>query len=77
MKNDNLISAQPLIHEGKLISHNTGKWNETEFNEHKEVIVGYYHVLCRDMKEAIEIANLTKLYSSFSEPLSLFFAFIF
>jgi hypothetical protein len=40
-----------------MISGAKGKWKETPFNETREVRVGYYHILARDMDEAISIAK--------------------
>jgi hypothetical protein len=56
-KDGQLISAQPLIREGKMISGSIGDWKEKPFNESKEVIVGYYHILAKDMDEAIKMAK--------------------
>lgn len=52
-----LKSAQPLIREGKIIYRSNNEWKEKPFNERKEVQVGYYHILAKDMNEAIEIAK--------------------
>jgi hypothetical protein len=52
-----LISAQPLVREGKIISGSGNSWNEVPFNESKEVIVGYYHIFAESMEDAIEIAK--------------------
>jgi hypothetical protein len=52
-----LISAQPMVREGKLISGSNNAWNEKPFNESKEVIVGYYHILANDMDDAVAIAK--------------------
>lgn len=52
-----LISAQPLVREGRIISGSNGAWKEQPFNERKEIIVGYYHILAKDMEEAIAIAK--------------------
>ncbi|HVO74804.1 MAG TPA: YciI family protein [Ignavibacteriaceae bacterium] len=58
LKNEGkLISAQPLIREGKMISGSKGDWKDGPFNETKEVIVGYYHVLANDINEAASIAK--------------------
>ena len=57
-KEGKLISAQPLIREGTIISGKNGEWNERPFNETKEVQVGYYHILAKDMDEAIAIAKM-------------------
>jgi hypothetical protein len=56
-KNGNLKSAQPLVKEGKIISGSKDAWKDGPFNESKEVIVGYYHILANSMEEAIEIAK--------------------
>ena len=56
-KEGKLKSAQPLVREGKIISGSKGAWKEVPFNETKEVQVGYYHILAKDMDEAIEIAK--------------------
>jgi hypothetical protein len=57
MKKGKLKGAQPLPRQGKMISGSKGTWKEGPFNETKEVIVGYYHILARDMDEAIAIAK--------------------
>src|SRR5438105_651509 len=56
-KEEKLKSAQPLIREGKMISGSKGAWRDAPFNETKEVIVGYYHIVAKDLDEAIEIAK--------------------
>ena len=56
-KDGNLKSAQPLVKEGKMISGSKDAWKDGPFNESKEVIVGYYHILAHTMEEAIEIAK--------------------
>lgn len=53
-----LISAQPLIRTGVLISKNENEWKEVPFNEYNEIIGGYYHILAKDINEAISIAKL-------------------
>ena len=57
MKNGNLKSAKPLIREGKMISGNPGAFKDGPYNESKEIIVGYYHILAKDLDEAIGIAQ--------------------
>lgn len=56
-KNGNLKSAQPLLREGKMISGKPGAFKDGPFNETKEVIVGYYHILAKDLDEAMSIAR--------------------
>jgi hypothetical protein len=37
-----LLSAQPLVREGKIISGSEGKWTESPLESGKEIQVGYY-----------------------------------
>jgi hypothetical protein len=58
LKQENkLIEAQPLVREGTIISRHEGEWKEIPFNESKEVQVGYYHILAKDLEDAIKIAK--------------------
>ena len=50
-------AAQPLEMEGTIISQEQGKFIDGPFNETKEVISGYYHILASDLDEAIEISK--------------------
>lgn len=56
-KDGKLKAAQPLVREGVIISGSKGKWKQIPFNETKEVQAGYYHILAKDMSDAIEIAK--------------------
>lgn len=50
-------AAQPLEMEGAIISQKDKKFIDGPFNETKEVISGYYHILASDLNEAIEIGK--------------------
>jgi len=52
-----LISAKPIVWSGNIISGKPGRWNEKPYNESGEVIGGYYHILARDIEEAMDIAK--------------------
>jgi hypothetical protein len=52
-----LISAQPIEWTGKIISGKINEFNTSPFNESKEIIGGYYHVLADNLEEAIAIAK--------------------
>jgi hypothetical protein len=56
-RDGNLISAQPLVREGKMISGMKGAWKTGDFNESKEAIFGYYHIYAKDLEEAVSIAK--------------------
>ena len=58
LKSENkLISAQPLLHEGIVISKNGVQWNDRDISADSEIQVGYYHILARDFDDAIRIAR--------------------
>jgi len=57
-KGGNLISAQPLIREGTMVSGGNNAWQHGPYNDdHREVIVGYYHIRANNLDEAIAIAK--------------------
>ena len=50
-------SAQPLEMEGRILSYKNGEIIDGPYNETKEIISGYYHLLAKDLDEAIAIAK--------------------
>ncbi|WP_103068116.1 YciI family protein [Aquimarina sediminis] len=50
-------SAQPLEMKGRILSYKNGKIIDGPYNETKEIISGYYHILAKDLEEAIEITK--------------------
>ena len=57
-----LKSAQPLDMQGKMISGATGSLKDGPFNETKEVIAGYFHIVAKDLDEAISIARKNPIF---------------
>jgi hypothetical protein len=56
-KDGKLISAQPLVKEGKIVSGSEGSWKEISLQPNREIQVGYYHILAADIDEAVAIAK--------------------
>jgi hypothetical protein len=56
-KEGRLVSAQPLVLEGKMVSRSRGAWKAGPFSETAEIIVGYYRILAKDLNEAVAIAE--------------------
>ena len=52
-----LIAAQPIVREGTVIKKSQTGWTETDIANNTEVQVGYYHILAKDIHEAIAIAK--------------------
>jgi hypothetical protein len=50
-------AAQPLEMNGSIISNNNGTISSIPFNETELAISGYYHILAKDLNEAMEIAK--------------------
>ena len=57
VKEQKMKAAQPLEMEGSIISFKNGKFIDGPFNETKEVISGYYHILAEDLSEAVKLAK--------------------
>ena len=58
LKSENkLISAQPLIREGKVLKKSDKGWTLEDISVQKKVHVGYYHIQASDLEEALKIAK--------------------
>lgn len=53
----NLISARPMEKTGKLIVRKANVWEEFELDATEEITGGYYHILAKNLDEAITIAK--------------------
>lgn len=62
MEAGKLKGAQPLEMEGAIIHGNKGTFKDGPFNESKEVIVGYFHILADNLDEAINIAKANPMF---------------
>lgn len=62
MESGKLKGAQPLETKGAIIHGNRGAFKDGPFNESKEVIVGYFHILAENLEEAIEIAKANPVF---------------
>jgi hypothetical protein len=51
-----MISAQPLVRDGVLISK-PGEWKSEPIQPMKTVQVGYYHIRATSLEDAIDIAR--------------------
>ena len=62
MEKEVLKSAQPLDMQGKMLSGAAGSIKDGPFNETKEVIAGYFHIIAKDMDEALVIAKKNPIF---------------
>jgi hypothetical protein len=61
-KEGKLIGAQPLQIDGAFIQGNKGVFKDGPFIESKEVIIGYYHIIAKNLDEAIQIAKANPVF---------------
>ena len=52
-----LVAAQPLSMNGGMVQRKKGVFKDGPFVETKEIIIGYFHILAKDLDEAREIAR--------------------
>ena len=58
LKNEGkLISTQPIEPQGTIVSRRDGNWKAVPYSESIESIGGHYHILAKDLAEAITIAK--------------------
>src|SRR5687768_929017 len=57
MKTGKLKGAAPLDKGSRIVTDADGALKDGPFNETKEVIAGYFHIVAKDMTEAVEIAK--------------------
>lgn len=55
--NGNLIAAQPIMRKGCTVLKQGSDWAIEPLDVNDSVQVGYYHILAKDLDEAIEIAK--------------------
>jgi hypothetical protein len=64
MQEGKLKGAQPLDVDGTIIRGKKGVFKDGPFNESKEIIVGYFHIIANDLDEAIAIAKANPTFEA-------------
>jgi len=62
IKEGKLKSAQPLEKGSRIVTETGGVLKDGPFNESKEVIAGYFHIVANDIDEAVEIAKANPIF---------------
>ena len=63
MKEGTIKSAQPLDIGSRIITRTNGVLKDGPFNESKEVVAGYFHIVAKDMDNAVEIAKANPIFN--------------
>ena len=62
MKEGKLKSAAPLEKGSRVVTEQNGTMKDGPFNETKEVIAGYFHIVAKDIQEAVDIAKANPIF---------------
>lgn len=62
MKEGKLKSAAPLDKGSRIVTSTNGMIKDGPFNESKEVIAGYFHIVANDFQEAVDIAKANPIF---------------
>ena|SRR5688572_17017451 len=63
MKEGTIKSAQPLAEGSRVVSQTNGVLKDGPFNESKEVVAGYFHIVAKDMNDAVAIAKANPIFN--------------
>ena len=62
MKEGKLKSAAPVDKGSRIVTDQNGIMKDGPFNETKEVIAGYFHIVAKDIQEAVDIAKANPIF---------------
>lgn len=63
MKEGTIKSAQPLDIGSRIVTGTNGVLKDGPFNESKEVVAGYFHIVAKDMDSAVAIAKANPIFN--------------
>jgi hypothetical protein len=62
MKEGHIKSGQPVDKGSRIVTEDNGIIKDGPFNESKEVIAGYFHIVAGSMDEAVSIAKANPIF---------------
>jgi hypothetical protein len=63
MKEGILKNANPIDKGSRVITESNGALRDGPFNESKEVVAGYFHIVAKDIDEAVAIAKRNPIFN--------------
>ena len=73
MKEGKLKNANPIEKEGsRIVAKNNGTLKDGPFNESKEVVAGYFHLVATDINEAVQIAKENPIFNDISTKIEVY-----
>jgi hypothetical protein len=71
IKEGKIKSAQPLDKGSRIVTSSNGVVKDGPFNETKEVVAGYFHIVAKDLEEAVEIAKANPIFDDFPSSIEV------
>lgn len=71
IKDGTIKSAQPLDKGSRIVTESNGILKDGPFNESKEVIAGYFHIVAKDMDDAVAIAKANPIFQDISTKIEV------
>lgn len=63
IKEGKLKNANPIDKGSRVVTMGNGIFKDGPFNESKEVVAGYFHIVAKDINEAVEIAKANPIFN--------------
>jgi hypothetical protein len=63
IKEGKLKNANPVDQGSRVVSGSKGNMKDGPYNETKEVIAGYFHIVANDIDEAVAIAKANPIFN--------------
>jgi hypothetical protein len=60
-----------LGNSSQIVIDANGIIKDNSFNESKEVIVGYFHIVAKDIQEAVDIAQANPIFNDISAKIEV------
>lgn len=66
-----LKNANPIDKGSRVITSSDGILKDGPFNESKEVVAGYFHIVAKDIHEAVAIAKANPIFNDISTTIEV------
>jgi hypothetical protein len=71
IKEGKLKNANPVDQGSRLVTGSNGVLKDGPFNESKEMVAGYFHIVAKDMDEAVAIAKANPIFNDISTKIEV------
>lgn len=71
IKDGKLKSAAPLDNSSRIVIDGNGIIKDNPSNQSEEVIAGYFHIVAKDIQEAVDIAQANPIFKDISAKIEV------